>query len=188
MRKVGHGLNNREAIDIHPERRVDRSHRAGHAELRLDAPLNGGNQIGASHVLERPLCFQVFGELLHGDVKPPAERDRLVGDDRREAGTGFLVEVWKGEHLDGCADVAERRPGAFKQRLQQLILVAAGLDRARDVLECEDEARDRRTRIENPARPGPGSVDRTQWSRRTAPPAPPPLVRAARAMCRGRAG
>ena len=141
--EVGEALHERVAVHLEPDGLVDRLQLRRHREPSLDAPACGGDEVGAPHVLERPLGAHRVRELRHRAVEAGRERACLVADDVEEALPRERVHVRERvDGLHGRADAGERGPRALRQRLQQQVAPPARLDAARDVVEHEHEARD----------------------------------------------
>ncbi len=154
--QVHQRLQQRVAVDLQPQRRVDLvgADAAGRMRRR-DAPQRGGAQVGAEHVLERPARLLRLHGMRAEAVDALAHRTHLVAHDAQEALAGGGVEVLVVEHLDGRLQVAERGAAAFGELLQQavaqrLVGIVAG-----DVVEQQHEAV-QRGGVGGPGRSGGG--------------------------------
>ena len=138
--QVGQCLKQREAVDLEPQRAVDLRCGSTHTGNGLDAPQPGRDQVRAQHVLQRPACLHALCGAVGQVADALAHRADLVANDTVEALAHGRFQVGVVEHLDGRLKVAERRPAALGQPVQQLVARGFGFEVAGDVVQHQHEA------------------------------------------------
>ena len=145
--QVANGLQQREAVDLDPHRRVHVLELGGQAHLVLDPTLGRGDQVGAVHVVEGPARLEGVGEGVGGLLQPAAHGLHLVADHLQEAVFQLGLQVGVFEHLGRGAQIGQRRAAALGDRMEQLVAAGLAFEIAGDVVQHQHEARHRALRI-----------------------------------------
>jgi hypothetical protein len=122
----GDGLDQREAVDPHPQAGVLLLVLDRQLELVLDAARRRRQDVDRQHILQRPACLQRVGKAVHGRVEARAHGRGFVGNHAHEtlAHLGFHFRGIQ-QGLDGGPDVAQAarlpsvrvaRPGRARPR------------------------------------------------------------------------
>ena len=140
--QVAERLQQRVAVHLQPQHRVDAVQRDRAAALRGQLALRRCAQVGAQHVLQRPAGFEALRAALRQGGNARAQRTHLFPHHTQKTLAHGGWQVVKAQHVHRRLDVGQRGAAALGQAVQQLVAGGFFGHAVGDVVEHQHKAGD----------------------------------------------